>query len=492
MFGIYMLLALYVATSYGINPYEIENFYYVENNKAQSLPFTNKILVECNDPEKLDVFIKKIKNLKQITSVKRNNGSGFLGCVLETNDRSSSLNLLNLLCRKYKEEGLNFYPIVVWKGMEVFPENIINIEMQPAVTKRLLERRLEKFTDVKFDIFNYNGNSCKLWVRPGKLPANVLVLANLMASDTLWFKSATVSFAHLNGMINASSAVYTEANANLGEPRRFEITVNIYDPNIIIRYDLLPPIFRPSVVSDEIMFSMQPPQFKEVEYDGYRRATITYPFIYFNLGQALFHSYAIPYEQNGEAKTYTAGFSNFNIDSALKGTTIDDIQAIDTSYLKLSLIPVVPVEESIKNIWYKRMQIFGIVYTVVNFIVVLLLVLKDLYLWLFTFNQNEHIEDIKIWNELLRLKNEIGIEGTIEFWHDYYRKIIIKLGKVLKRYYKINKPLSSEECTFDLSLKNTLKELEKVYQDSAVPDFNFLKSHLTTFCDKNIAAYVGK
>jgi hypothetical protein len=135
------------------------------------------------------------------------------------------------------------------------------------------------------------------------------------------------------------------------------------------------------------------------------------------------------------------------------------------------------------------MQLTGLAFIVFSLSIILILVLQDVITWFGSSKQDNRAEDMKMWNDLSKINN---MEVTVAYWHEYYRSLSIKLNKILARFFSIDKPLSSEECNFDLSLKFVLKELEKVYQSNATPDLACLKENLTKFYEKNIRLYGGK
>jgi hypothetical protein len=462
--------------------YEAEHFhYYDEQRKLHGAPLQNKLFVEGNQPEILSNLASCLKSNPKVISAQVLRNSDREGVVLTTKSKDDTLELLNILGRFY-----TVYPVVMWEGIESIPTPEVILQAQPAVTEILLNQRLR--TLGKFVIQNISKTDAGFYVvsfGKTKVPSNILVLANIVAEDHAWVKWAMPKFQPLFGKITASMYVSTPADTNLGEMRQLNIVANVYSPNIKVRADLLPAIGQGGLVvapqAEETWIDGSSPTVKEEIGVHKRTYTITYPFRYCRPGQNFFQPFNLVYEEDKKSKTIQVPVAAFQIPSVLNDT-IDDIRPIaQSSFLRTVTTPDVSVPQKLLYL-----NVVGLGLFLLGGFVMVGMGSRAAAKWHSNWwlaNRQKHGREQE-WEELRRLANRISIASAS--WRDDYQKVSEQMSKVMATFFDIHKPISAAMCT-NYAVRTIFEELERLYQQDALPpspiQLSSLTTALETFCE---------
>lgn len=450
-------------------PYEMSHFhYYDEQHKLHGVPLQNKIFVEGLVTKE---FVAQLKNNPNVVSAITVKSAERQGVMLFTKSKKEALEVLNEVVRAYKA-----YPVVMWEGVESIPLPEVMLQTTSPVTEILLRRRLNSLGKVTIDsITNIDGNKYSIVFKETKIPSNILVLANIVAEDTAWIKWCRPNFQPLIGNITATMYVTTPAETNLGEMRQLNIVVDVYKPGIKLRTDLLPsiPPMQPQV--EDIWIDANPPVVKEEKGLSKNTYTITYKFRLCRPGNASFSRMVLPYDDGKEVKTVFVEMTGFQTNSVLNDT-IDDIQLITQKNLLDEIVPpeiTVPIKLPYLNLAGFVLLILGGVVALGKAGGVVSVVAGN---WWLAFRESHGKE--RLWKDLRRLAFQLTKKDND--WKDNYHKVGKQMAKVLAIFFDIHTPVSADSCV-NLEVATVFRELEKIYQEKAVPHVKVLSDALHLF-----------
>lgn len=464
-------------------PYEMSHFfYYDEQHKLHGVPLQNKVFVEVttgsltslpflalNAPDKFAAQLKKNPNVVSVTTIKSADRSGVM---LLTKSKKEALEVLNEMVR-----GYNAYPVVIWEGVESIPLPEVVLQTTSPVTEILLRRRLNSLGKVTIEsITNLGDNNYSVVFKDPKVPSNILVLANIVSEDTAWIKWCKPKFQPVIGNITAIMYVTTPAETNLGEMRQLNIVVDVFKQGIKLRTDLIPampPIQHPHQSIEDIWLDVNPPIIKEEKGFNKTTYTIAYKFRLFRPGSAIFSKFSLAYEDGKESKTIVVEMTGFQTNSVLNNT-IDDIQLIT----KRNLLEEVISPEIAVPIKFPYFNLAGFVLLILGGVVALgkaggvaSAVAGN---WWLAFRESHGKE--RLWKDLRRLANHLNRNN----WNEDYHKVSKQMVKVLATFFAIHTPLSSDGCV-NLEVAAIFRELEKLYQEKAIPNVKALSDALLLF-----------
>lgn len=454
-------------------PYEMAHFhYYDEQHKLHGVPLQNSIFVEGPVTKEFADGLKKNPGVESASVVKSVDKQGVM---LFTKSKRETLEVLNELVRNYKA-----YPVVMWEGVESIPLPEVVLQTTSPVTELLLRRRLNSLGKFTIDsITNLEGNNYSIVFKDTKIPSNILVLANIVAQDTAWVKWCRPNFQPLIGKIAASMYVTTPAKTHLGEMRQLNVVVDVYVPGIKLRTDLLPimPAIQPFV--DDIWLDANPPTVKEKK--GLHKTTyiITYKFRFCRPGIVEFTRFGLAYEEGQQAKTVMVDMTRFHTSSVLND--IDDIQLITQN----NLLTEVKLPETIVPKKLSYLNLIGLSLLFLGGIVALGKVGglaggigRNWWLLLRESRSKE-----RLWKDLQKMSWYLDDKD----WKDGknglpgYHQVSKQMALVLATFFDIHTPVSADSCV-NLEVATIFKELEKLYQENAIPDINVLSKAMRLFC----------
>lgn len=455
--------------------YRAEDFHYYDDGlQARGLLITNKIYVKPDNKKEFLKFTDSLKTLERFKDIHTDDLNGLL---LFFNNRSDTLEALN----KCIEKGYSAYPVVIFEGIECVITNEIIVSVHPSVNRDDFINRLNKVADAKFTIVQeVKPRVYLIRVDELKNPSNILILANLIAKDSFWTKSAMVAWVPLDGFVKAFASVETSATSHLGEMRNFKLTINVFDPDINTRTDLLPQLGQslvPFPFAGEIWFDSFPPEIIETVSGRKKTITVNYPFRQLQYGNYIFQPIVISYEKNGELFTTQTNLCQYVVRSVIAGTDIDDIQPRTNDGLDLLILQPVglPKTENPMKIayWYAKVGSSTIFFGIAA---VLLfgstLSLKNRVVsWLRSDGEG------KLWREL---RHNMYFSGKNTEVRDYYLSISHTLNLVLTEYFGVSLySVNLSECN-DNFVK-LVEELNKVYQQYTVLNPQYLLGLLKIF-----------
>jgi len=446
MVNIIAFMAFLLATQRAVEMpvYRAEDFhYYDENRQVHPLPMLPKILVSFDDKERFKKFTRHMLEISEIEPYEEN--TVIVHCWFE----NYVLGLLN----RFHLAGFECSPIVMFDNLESTPGKWILFEPKPSVSKPSLYAKISQVS-TKFTIRPANKRVFRL--RPdARLTKNILVLANLLASDSFWFKWARVDFEPLYDPIVASLSVITPAVTDLGEERKLRITVDIYDPRVKLRTDLLPQIghgnFMPIPISNNLWIDSDSVEIKEIHKGLKTTYVIDYPFKVLGLGDFFFHRFNLFYELDGELKSIRVNEVDFEISSVIEGTDISALQLTkDDLVLNHSL--VLPHVQDVSETRYLALAFLG-----------LGILGLGLLFWLF-------YEKLKLANQQLVRKYKARLERRMK-WHQVLNISCDPTGSLDWRqtyasvYRRLITLIGVENINPDLN-----EELNKLYQKDVEPN----------------------
>lgn len=451
--------------------YRAEDFhYYDENLQARGLPMVNKIYVDVSKPKDKEEFLKFAEklNLEHFKDIRTNDLDGLL---LFFNSKKDVFEALNKCAGKYPA-----YPVIIFNGIECSVTNEIMAQVHPSVSQEDFLKRLTKVADAKFAVRELKPKLYLLKVEDLKNPANVMVLANLIAKDTFWTKSAMVAWIPIDGYVKANISVETPAISNLGELRNFKVTIDVFSHDINVRTDLLPQLGQsllPFPFAGEIWFDSSPPEITEVKTSRGKTVTATFGFRQLQYGTFVFQPILVTYEKDGEVYTVKTNTYQYGTRSVIAGTDIDDIQARTNDGLDLlTLRPIgFPKTENPSKIMYFYIKI-GISFICFSMAIMFLggalVSLKNsVSAWL----TEDEIE--ALWNNL---KN-----CDADTQYAYYKAVSSKLNHLMTAVFGVSLySVDLAHCTNNF--KYLVDELDKMYQSNTTLNPESLRDFVKTFC----------
>jgi len=461
-----LLAALMIGTSYRAEDFN----YYDENLKARGLPVANKIYVES--PKDKKQFLVDIENLKGLDRFKEFRNPDLDGFLLFFNNKKETIDAVNKLASKYRA-----YPVVIFNGIECSVTNEIMVHVHPSVSQEDFLKRLAKVADGKFSSRELKPKLFLIKVEDLKNPLNVMVLANLIAKDSFWTTAAMVAWTPIDGYVKANVSVESPANGQLGEMRNFKVTVNVFDPDIKVRTDLLPQLGQsllPFPFAGEVWFDPAPPVVNETKVNRGKIVTINYAFRQLQYGNFAFQPIVVSYEKNGELKTIKTNTSQYSIRSVIAGTEIDDLQPRTNDGLNLAILRPVgfpKTENPMKSVyWYAKVGISSICFSIAAILLggALATGKRNLAAWYRGGNKDEGL-----WE---------GLEYSRATPDRRYYWIVSKyLNSVMNGVYGVSLySVNLSECTSNF--KRLVEELDRLYQPNATYNAESLKDLVKTFC----------
>lgn len=451
--------------------YRAEDFHYYDPSlQSRGLPLVDKIYVEVPQKDKKDFFalVDKLK-VERFKDFQTNELNGVL---LFCKDKKATLATLNsLLDNKYRA-----FPVIIFDGIECTTTGEIAVQVQPSVNIDDFTLRLNAVAKGKFKVGEIRQKLYSVTVEELDNPSNIFVLANLIAKDTFWVKYALMVWVPVDGYVKANASVETLATSQLGEMRNFKVTVDVFDPNINIRTDLLPQLGQgllPFPFAGEVWFDPSPPTITETKTNRGKTVTINYPFRQLQFGNFIFQPIVISYEKGGELQIVKTGTCQYTIRSVIAGTDIDDIQS--RTYDGLDLLVLQPVgfpkkDDPMKLVYYYlKIGTSSICFGVAAMLIAMgLSALKhDVSRWYASDGKDS------LWRGLAACEADTA--------RNYYVIVSKCLNKLLTEGYGVSLyVVNRSECT--VNFQNLVNELDKLYQPEAVYNYESLKDLVKQFC----------
>lgn len=466
-----MMNAMLLLAAMLLPSYKAEDFHYYDDNlQSRGLPMVNKIYVDLSRPKDKEEFLKFADKLplEHFRDIRTNDLDGLL---LFFKNKGDTLIALNKCMGKYPA-----YPVVIFNGIECSVTNEIIVRVHPSVSKEALLTRLNKVADAKFAIVReVKPKTYLLKVEDLKNPANVMVLANLMAKDNFWNQSAMVAWIPIDGYVKANVSVETPSICNLGELRNFKITIDVFSTDVNVRTDLLPQLGQsllPFPFAGEVWFDSNPPEITETKTARGKTITVNFNFRQLNYGTFVFQPIIVTYEIGGELYTVKTNNYTYGIRSVIAGTDVDDIQPRTSDGLNLTILrPVGFPKENTNKILYMYIKL-GISFICFSMAAIFLggalVSLKNsISAWL----TEDEIE--ALWSDL---KN---CESDTEY--AYYKLVSSRLNHLMTAVFGVS--LYSVDLTHCTNtFKYLVDELDKMYQPNTTLNPESLRDFVKTFC----------
>lgn len=454
--------------------YNGEDFHYYETNlQSRGLPIVNKIFVDVPGKDK-KAFFELVDKLKVERFKEFNNGE-ISGILLFTENKQTTMEVLNTLA----DNKFNAYPVIIFDGIECTSNGDIAVQVHPSVNQEDFTKRLNSIADGKFKVSRISQKMFNVRVEELNNPSNILILANLLAKDTVWNVYALVNWVPLEGYVKANTSIESGAVSQLGEMRNFKITLDVFGRDVKIRTDMLPQLGQgllPFPYAGEIWFDPAPPSITETNTNRGKTVTINYPYRQLQYGNFVFHPIIVSYERKGELKTIKTDTCQYNVRSVIAGTDIDDIQPRTDNGLDLMMLKPVGFpksEDPMKSAYfYAKVAVSSLCFGIAAFFLIgtVLAVKSSLSGWM------HEDEEGRLWNSLksLRAPSEhlypAPYYGTVS---RYVNKILNEAGTSL---YSVN----LAECT--ANFRNLVGELDKLYQQDPVWNVESLKDFVKQVC----------
>ena len=451
--------------------YRAEDFhYYDENLQSRGLPMVNKIYVDLSKPKDKEEFLKFADKLP-LEHFKDIRTSDLDGLLLFFNNKVDTLTALNKCVGKYPA-----YPVIIFNGIECAVTNEILVQVHPSVTQEDFLKRLNKVADAKFSLRELKSKFYLLKVEGLKNPANVMVLANLIAKDTFWTKTAMVAWIPIDGFVKANVSVETPAISDLGELRNFKVTIDIFSTDVNVRTDLLPQLGQsllPFPFAGEVWFDSSPPEITEVKTTKGKTVIVSFRFRQLQYGTFVFQPILVTYEKGGELYTIKTNTYQYGIRSVIAGTDVDDIQPRTNDGLDLLLLRPVgfPKTENPNKVLYSYIKL-GISFICFSMAAMflggaLVSLKKSVSRWL----TEDEVE--QLWKDL---KN-----CDADTHYAYYKLVSSNLNHLMTVVFGVSLySVDLPHCTN--SFKYLIDELDKMYQPSVPLNPESLRDFVKTFC----------
>lgn len=460
--------------------HQLEDFhYYNESAQSAGLPLVNKIYVDLpNKDDKGNFLVFASSNLKHMIGFKEIKSDGLNGLILtfkETRDVVPALNT----CTDYPA-----YPIVLFDGIECTHTNEIVVSVQPSVNKENFLKRLQKVANGTFRVDEIKPKTYLVQIDSLRNPSNALILANLIAKDSFWVRHARVSWIPLNGYVKATASVETPAASSLGQRRNFKIEINVMDPEIKVKTDLLPQMGQavmPLPFSGENWLDVFPVEIQEINFERSKKIIVTYPFRYLQFGFFYFQPVTISYERNGQlrtVKTENYRYASSSLINGAIGSEIVDIQEMPNDKIELGVVEPVEVPQ-LSNATKQTYQKFKIAGGATCFglgslflVGALLSFKRKLSGWLAKTDESE------AWSELRQ-----SMHDNKDLGKGNYLMISKKLNVVMNEAFGVSLySVNLKDC--NRNFRDLVNELNKIYEEeaTAVLDGVALRKFIRTFC----------
>ena len=453
-----------------VGSYRVEDFhYYDENLQSRGLPIVNKIYVDSpNDKKEFFEALDKVRGVERFKEFKTPELDGVL---VFLDDKKATLDALNKLGKKYKA-----YPVIIFDGIECTTSGEIIVGVQPSVNLVDFNRRLNSIAEGNFRVEEIRPKQYVVTVDSISNPSNNLILANLLANDSAWNRYAMVGWIPLDGYVKANAFVETPAISHLGEWRNFKIMIDVFNPDIVIRTDLLPQMGQslvPFPFGGEVWFDPAPPEIIEQKNTKGKTVTVNFRFRQLQYGTFMFQPIQVTYERNGELQTVRTNTCQYNIRSVIQNTDIDDIQSRTSDGLDLVILKPVAVpktENPLKSTYFFIKMGIGFICfsTALFFMVGALITLKKTATDWFV-----ETEEDRLWNELRYCDASDS--------HEYYMLVSRKLNDVLTNLHGVSL-FTVDEVLCTKNFKNLVNELSKVYQQEVFLDPELLRGFVKQVC----------
>jgi hypothetical protein len=283
----------------------------------------------------------------------------------------------------------------------------------------------------------------------------------------------------LNGYVWATASIETSSCANLGQERVLKISIDVFDPKVNVKLDLLPQMgatFAPFPNAGDNWIDIKPPVISETKTSTKRNITVSYPFRYLQYGNFVFQPIAVSYEKNGQIMQARTNVCKFVAKSVIMGTDIDDLQS--ESYV--AGITQTPITAPVKSTDEYLVSVLGDVKILVPAALagiggILLLFwltsLLPILTGMFNSDDNE-----AVWDNL-----DACLDLDFDNWTADYALVSSRLNKVLAQEFNISlHSLSPELCNNNFA--NLLGELNKLYMQHVEAEPEVIHHALTKFC----------
>lgn len=455
--------------------YKFDDFHvYDESLKLHGLPLTQKLFVLLPSEEEKRLFLlfgKKLPNMVEFATVAIGINKELKGYTLLFEDRTSTLKALND-CLK---EGYKVYPVVIYDDIEMAVPNEILVTVHSSVRKSDYLKRLNKVAEGKFELHEIEPKTFLLSVKDLINPSNILVLSNLISQDRFWVKSAMPAFIPLNGYVVARASIETPSFTHLGQERVLRIDIDVFDPKINVKLDLLPqmgPTFAPFPNAGDDWIDIKPPVIKETKTSKKRTISVEYPFRYLQHGNFVFQPISVPYEKNGQIMQARTNVCRYITKSVIMGAQIEDLQpeSYSTNLIQGPLTP--PIKSTDEYLDDVKMVVPAALACIGG--VLLLFWFANLLPILAGMLSRDPKEDV--WDDL-----DACLDLDFDNWAVDYGLVSSRLNKVLVRHFNVSlHALSPELCNNNFG--KLLGELNKLYMQHIEADSEVLIHALTKFC----------
>ena len=450
--------------------YSSEDFHYYNTTlQAQGLPLVNKVFVDHGKIKDKKEFFKFVDELKTLDRFKNYQNGELNGILLFFDNKKDTLEALNKL------DKYSAYPVVIYEGIECTTTGEILVHVHPSVNKTDFVKRINTVAEGNFKIEETKPKVYSIVVNRLQNPSNILIFANLIANDKFWTDMARVYWIPLDGYVKANTTVETPSISHLGELRTLKLTVNVMDPNIKVRTDLLPQLgqgLQSFPFAGEVWFDPQPFKINEINKKSGKVITVEYLFRQLQFGNFVFQPIVVSYERNGELLTTKTDTCQYAIRSVIAGTGIEDIQPRGNDGLNLVILPPVgaPMADPMKDIyWYAKVVISSTCFSIAFVLLfgVVIAIQRSVTRWL------QPKKNAELWEELL-WTNFAPIK-------DCYLVVSRSLNKLLANGYGVSLySVNRNKCTDNF--KNLVNELDKLYQPNACYNTRSLKGFVKEFC----------
>ncbi len=461
--------ALLLMTSLLIGTHQPEDFHYYDMNlQPRGLPVVNKLYVQVPEDNKKD-FFEHVERLS-VDRFKIFNNGELNGVLLFFKNKKDTLEALNGLS---SDKRYLVSPVVVFDGIEVTHTNEIAVQAQPSVNEADFTKRLSSIADGKFTVSQIKGKLFSVRVKELNNPSNVLILANLLAKDSAWNAYAMVNWVPIDGYVKANLMVETAATGQLGEMRNLKLVVDVFNPNVKVRTDLLPQLgqgYTPFPFSGEVWFDPSPPKITEIKTNRGKTITISYAFRHLQYGNFTFQPMLVSYEKDGELKTVKTENCLYAIKSVIAGTDIDDIQARTGD--GLMILPVggsMPMPKDTRIYNYAKYGISVLCFSLAAMLFAGAVASAKRHVW--SWMQPDGGE--RYWVGLRTL-------ATIDAG-SYYRGVSQYVNLILTESFGVSLYKVNMHCCGD-TFKALAAELDKIYQPAPSYNVEKLKRLVTKFC----------
>lgn len=443
------------------NFYKIDlntTFYCDSKGKTQPLVFTGKLYVDKN--KITSDYIAENKLLFE----KHNDG-----IIIYINKEKYNKVVDDLLSK-----GILVHPIFLKDGNHVtFKRDYcpIYLKTKPFVTEDLLKNYLNeyyKYINIDFvyqkeyDLYVINLNTSLY---------NRLVIANALSEDS-WVEWAHPGFDLLYDEISVKFDIDSKANVSIGNKRYLNVKITYYGDNIEITDDMIPVMgkeFNPMPFSNDNYLDANSPQITRKKYSDRTEIDVVYPFRYFAYYEKLFFK-DIPfrYKVNGEDKVYTHPDFNYSLGLLTFKNGIKNIIVPNATF---PIIVNYDQDQKI-HLWYDTLDLFVVsfAFIIIGLVLIIVSIMKCAYGLFISLEKGN--DDLK---NLFDILNNFKNDNWKQSYFDIYSSFIKYINK-----FNINLTNFNEYPKVAL----IIKELNKIYQEDAKPEYENLKKLLQEFVKK--------